>query len=245
MAEKKGATIVIKKKKGGHGHGHHGGAWKVAYADFVTAMMAFFLVMWLMGSDEETKAAIENYFNNPSSPVAWRPELQDQAAVPLGIMTGAGESVLRGDRGEVEEDLIERPRPVLQKETGKEGEIVSEGLVATEAILNADVIRFSVREDELFRPGSTSLLPTASERLKRIGVVSSRFRGRLSILGTYEEGDLDYELRLSRAVAVKEFLVSKRWASEEEVSTRINKDRSPASMFENAPRKLEFVFSKH
>jgi len=41
--------IIIIKKKGGHGHGHHGGAWKVAYADFVTAMMAFFLVMWLVG----------------------------------------------------------------------------------------------------------------------------------------------------------------------------------------------------
>src|SRR6201996_3886256 len=58
--------IIIKKKKGGHG-GHHGGAWKVAYADFVTAMMAFFLVMWLMGADEATKAAIEGYFKDPGS----------------------------------------------------------------------------------------------------------------------------------------------------------------------------------
>lgn len=66
MADNKGATIVIKKKKGGH-HGHHGGAWKVAYADFVTAMMAFFLVMWLMGADEETKAAIEQYFKTAGS----------------------------------------------------------------------------------------------------------------------------------------------------------------------------------
>jgi len=40
--------VIVVKKKGGHG-GHHGGAWKVAYADFVTAMMAFFLVMWLVG----------------------------------------------------------------------------------------------------------------------------------------------------------------------------------------------------
>ena len=63
MAEQ---PIIIKKiKKGGHG-GHHGGAWKIAYADFVTAMMAFFLLMWLLGStDEATKKGISEYFQNP------------------------------------------------------------------------------------------------------------------------------------------------------------------------------------
>src|ERR1700745_3514139 len=64
----KNAPIIIVRKSKGHGHGHHGGAWKVAYADFVTAMMAFFLVMWLMGADEETKKSIEGYFKNPGSP---------------------------------------------------------------------------------------------------------------------------------------------------------------------------------
>ncbi len=60
-------TIVIKKVKKG-GHGHHGGSWKVAFADFATAMMAFFLLMWLMGStSEEQKGAISEYFNNPSA----------------------------------------------------------------------------------------------------------------------------------------------------------------------------------
>lgn len=59
--------IVIRRvKKRGHG-GHHGGAWKVAYADFVTAMMAFFLVMWLIGAGtREQRAAISEYFKNPS-----------------------------------------------------------------------------------------------------------------------------------------------------------------------------------
>lgn len=63
MAEQ---PIIIKKiKKAGHG-GHHGGAWKIAYADFVTAMMAFFLLMWLLGStDEATKKGISEYFQNP------------------------------------------------------------------------------------------------------------------------------------------------------------------------------------
>src|ERR1700760_4233304 len=57
------AAVVIKRiKKGGHG-GHHGGAWKVAYADFVTAMMAFFLLMWLINTTTpEQKRGIADYF---------------------------------------------------------------------------------------------------------------------------------------------------------------------------------------
>ena len=58
--------IIIKKIKKKGGHGHHGGAWKLAYADFVTAMMAFFLLMWLLGStDEATKKGISEYFQDP------------------------------------------------------------------------------------------------------------------------------------------------------------------------------------
>ncbi len=59
--------FVIKRKKAGHG-GHHGGAWKVAYADFVTAMMALFIVLWLMSADEKVKEEISAFFNNPTGP---------------------------------------------------------------------------------------------------------------------------------------------------------------------------------
>ena len=60
----KAQPIIVIKKSGGHG-GHHGGAWKVAYADFVTAMMALFIVLWLMGSSEKVKVAVAGYFNDP------------------------------------------------------------------------------------------------------------------------------------------------------------------------------------
>ena len=61
------APIIIKRVKKG-GHAHHGGSWKVAFADFATAMMAFFLLMWLMeATTEEQKGAISEYFNNPSN----------------------------------------------------------------------------------------------------------------------------------------------------------------------------------
>ena len=55
--------IIVKRHNGGH-DGHHGGSWKIAYADFMTAMMAFFLVMWLINAaNPQTKAALASYFN--------------------------------------------------------------------------------------------------------------------------------------------------------------------------------------
>ncbi len=82
MAEESDAVrpiIVIRKRAGGHG-GHHGGAWKVAYADFVTAMMALFIVLWLMSADKEVQQEVSAYFNNPSGPG----KLTGTAAAGLG-----------------------------------------------------------------------------------------------------------------------------------------------------------------
>jgi chemotaxis protein MotB len=60
----KNEILIIKRHGGGHDDGHHGGAWKIAYADFMTAMMAFFLVMWLVNAaNEETKASVASFFN--------------------------------------------------------------------------------------------------------------------------------------------------------------------------------------
>ena len=56
---------IIVKKKAGHG-GHHGGAWKVAYADFVTAMMALFIVLWLLNSNKKIQEAVGGYFRDPT-----------------------------------------------------------------------------------------------------------------------------------------------------------------------------------
>ena len=56
---------IVKKKVGGHGH--HGGAWKVAYADFVTAMMALFIVLWIVGQSKQVKEYVANYFKDPGA----------------------------------------------------------------------------------------------------------------------------------------------------------------------------------
>ena len=74
--------IIVIKRKSGHG-GHHGGAWKVAYADFVTAMMSLFIVLWLMNSSDKVKKAVAGYFNDPRG-----------TGTMLGTtMTGTGETV--------------------------------------------------------------------------------------------------------------------------------------------------------
>ena len=76
------APVIIVRKKGRHsGGGHHGGAWKVAYADFVTAMMAFFLVMWLVSQSTETRASVAGYFRNPGA---------FKESSSMGILPGGG-----------------------------------------------------------------------------------------------------------------------------------------------------------
>ncbi|WP_022970787.1 flagellar motor protein MotB, partial [Xanthomonas maliensis] len=83
MAEGK-STVIIRRVKKVQGGGHHGGAWKVAFADFVTAMMAFFLVLWLMAATtKEQRAAISEYFRNPSP-------LSGKSHAPSPGMNGPG-----------------------------------------------------------------------------------------------------------------------------------------------------------
>ncbi|WP_424195650.1 flagellar motor protein MotB [Ampullimonas aquatilis] len=87
MADNKGeAPIIVKKIKKVSGGGHHGGAWKIAYADFVTAMMAFFLLMWLLGSTTKGDLqGISDYFNTPL-----------KVAMAGGSGSGDSSSVIQG-----------------------------------------------------------------------------------------------------------------------------------------------------
>ncbi|WP_108258924.1 flagellar motor protein MotB [Mangrovicoccus ximenensis] len=77
------APIIVKKKKIVGGHGHHGGAWKVAYADFVTAMMAFFLLMWLLNATtEKQRKGLADYFS---------------PTIPVNKVSGGGDGQFWGD----------------------------------------------------------------------------------------------------------------------------------------------------
>lgn len=84
MAEELRKPIIVKKIKKGGG-GHHGGAWKIAYADFVTAMMAFFLLMWLLGSTSKAqREGISEYFKTPL-----------KVALMGGTSVGASETLIK------------------------------------------------------------------------------------------------------------------------------------------------------
>ena len=240
MADKKASIVIKKVKKGGHG-GAHGGAWKVAYADFVTAMMCFFLVMWLMGADEVTKASIANYFNNPTSPEAWRPDLHDRDAIPLGNQTGAGESVLKGAEGEVPEDMVQRPSPVIERKPDTEGPTDSDGSLSKEELTAVETLTLSFHEDQLFAAEKPELSgPKHVATMKRVRKVALNFGGSLIIRGSYDENNKDdYEFQMGRLVSAKNHIVENRWMEESLIQISVRKLSDP-----RAPRKIEFTFMK-
>jgi chemotaxis protein MotB len=125
----KGGTIVLKRIEEG-GHGHHGGAWKVAYADFVTAMMAFFLLMWLLNATtEEQRRGIADFFN----PAQALSDSQSGMGLPFGGRTPHSVGQMASDTGAIR---IERgPRPT-QSDAEEEDEEVTPP-IATERNPNA------------------------------------------------------------------------------------------------------------
>jgi chemotaxis protein MotB len=87
------APVIIKRKKIIQGGGHHGGAWKVAYADFVTAMMAFFMLMWLLNATtEKQRKGLADYFN---------------PTIPINRVSGGGDGAFGGDSVHTEETLAQ------------------------------------------------------------------------------------------------------------------------------------------
>ncbi len=102
------APILIKKVKKGHGHGHHGGAWKVAYADFVTAMMAFFLLMWLINTTSpEQKRGIADYF----APASVSETTSGSGGILAGTALGEDGAKGAGSQAIIEELAPEAPDP--------------------------------------------------------------------------------------------------------------------------------------
>lgn len=121
MSDDTQQPIVIRRvNKGGHG-GHHGGAWKIAYADFVTAMMAFFLLLWLLGSTSEGDLkGIADFFQNPL-------KVAQQGGRGSGdsssIIPGGGEDLSRAV-GQVKRGDVEQQRRVINLEAARAQEAV-------------------------------------------------------------------------------------------------------------------------
>ena len=169
MSKEGKKIIIVKKKGGGHG-GHHGGAWKLAYADFVTAMMAFFMVLWLVGLDSETKKAVEGYFQNPignksgysggASPVA-------SGASPAQVSKAALKLIVRKVEEEQFRDFQKRIAARIDSNPALQGLKQS-----IEIIITKDGLRIELVEkgsgDDFFAPGSAELRPKAAEAITLI-----------------------------------------------------------------------------
>ena len=151
----KAQPIIVIKKKGGHG-GHHGGAWKVAYADFVTAMMSLFIVLWLMNSSEKVKKAVAGYFNDPRG-----------LSTLLGTtMTGTGESITAASS-----DNLQKLKDKLEQEikARKDLEKLSKQIEIT---VTAEGLRIELLEGKngtFYESGSAYLSPSGQELLALLG----------------------------------------------------------------------------
>ena len=221
-----GQPIIIKRKKHG-GHGHHGGAWKVAFADFMTAMMAFFLVMWLVGQKDDVREAVAGYFRDPGK-----------------FMRQGKSGMLKGSESPLK---LESAAPTLRPPTPKEGggpsarEVEQLTLVGKEILqqlekqpvfqrlrknmkvqLTSEGLRIILNESPdapaFFEPGSAKLLRKSAIILITIARELGKLENRIVIEGhtsSRPTGRKDYtnwELSADRANAARQLMeVSGLW----------------------------------
>jgi chemotaxis protein MotB len=196
---KKLQPIIVKRIKKG-GHGHHGGAWKIAYADFVTAMMAFFLLMWLLGSTTEgDKKGIADYFNSPLK----------VALLSSGSGAGDASHVVKGGGQD------------LTRTTGQ----VKRGEIEAKRDMTRDGLRIQIVDEQnrpMFASGSAVVQPYMRELLREIGVVLADVPNRLTLEGHTDAlpfaggaaGYSNWELSSDRANASRRELVAGGLADE-------------------------------
>lgn len=234
--EKSKSTIVIKRIKKG-GHGGHSAAWKIAYADFVTAMMAFFLLMWLLGSTTKGDLkGISDYFN---SPLQVAMSGGDGSGDATSVITGGGTDLTQS-AGQVkrganttrkrtpEKDL--QDQKVAEREAMRRLKSRMEAVIAISPRLSEfrDQIRIEITPDGLriqiiddfkrpmFALGSAQVQPYMREILHEIGQVLNEVDNKLALTGhtdsaQYAAGERSYsnwELSADRANASRRELIA-------------------------------------
>ena len=203
--DKKIQPIIVKRIRKG-GHGHHGGNWKIAYADFVTAMMAFFLLMWLLGST--TKGDLKGIADHFSTPL--------QVALLGGSGSGDGSSVVRGGgedltravgqvrRGEVDQTrasvdlhtLPEELRRISEEMAKRVRRRIEEAVERNPKLrelrgqvrmdVTADGLRIQIVDDQarpMFDSGSAVVKPYMKELLGEIGRVLNEVDAKITLTG--------------------------------------------------------------
>jgi len=204
-------TPIIVKKVKKH-EGHHGGAWKVAYADFVTAMMALFIVLWILGQEESTKEAVAHYFKDP-----------------LGI-SDKGKGLMPGSSQKPDKPIANNPAIFQELEIEKlksmGDKIIAELASDSSFAFMMDKIKVEITKEGLriemvessgdifFQVGTAELNKKAKEILIKIGNQLSKLPNGLAIEGhtdsrPYNNGKAGYtnfELSADRANAARRAL---------------------------------------
>jgi chemotaxis protein MotB len=199
MAAKPIQPIIVIKKKGGHG-GHHGGAWKVAYADFVTAMMSLFIVLWLMGSSEKVKKAVAGYFNDPKG-----------TGSLLGTtMTGTGVTV-----AQISDDQLQKLKEKIEAEikARKDLEKLSKQIEITITPEGLRIELIEGKDGTFYELGSAKLSASGQELLALLGEALKTLPNSLLIEGhtdatpyASDNGYSNWDLSADRANSARRLL---------------------------------------
>ncbi len=213
MAKGGARPIIIKRRKKA-AHQHHGGSWKVAYADFVTAMMAFFMVMWILGMDESTRKAVEGYFANPTGYKKGYGTGQSPVAIgstPVQMKDGKIRIIIRGAEQQAFQEAASRIRRGLEGKSEVLGSARFEVSV-TDQGLRIELIE-GAAEDRFFLTGSAQVKSAARMGLTIIAHELAGLRSRIVVEGhtdasTYGDstGYSNWELSADRANAARRVL---------------------------------------
>lgn len=234
MADKDERPIIIKKIKKG-GHGHHGGAWKVAYADFVTAMMAFFLLLWLLNATtEEQRSGIADFFtptvgiagamgigvDGGISPTEDGSKKSDKT--PPGIIFGAppsGEKIKDPEqekREEEEKSKMEKVEAEIKKEIEADKELgqFKENLLIERTPEGLKIQLIDQDDFSMFERGSSQLSEKAKILLEKLSAIIQKMPNRISITGHTDAARFgtstsygNWELSAERANSTRRFLM--------------------------------------
>ncbi len=205
MSDDSQRPIIVKRIKKG-AHGHHGGAWKIAYADFVTAMMAFFLLMWLLGST--TKADLQGISEFFKTPLKISLMGGSGAGDSTSVIKGGGSDITRADgqqkhgenaTGRKVSDLkaAEHELALRDKQVLKELKLKIEGAIAASPSLSqfqkqlliditTEGLRVQIVDEQnrpMFAIGSAMLQPYTRDIIHQIGRVINEVPNRISLSG--------------------------------------------------------------
>jgi chemotaxis protein MotB len=211
------APIIIKKVKKG-GHGHHGGAWKVAYADMVTALMALFIVLWILGQSDEIVQNVAGYFRDPvgfrkgGEPSVFKGGTDAGSPTVLDIATPVHDTSVVADH-DADNQWQERAKAIRSALARSDAFEAYEDQI--ELAMSPDGMRISLIESDnspLFQPGGTRLNPDARDLLLTLSGELRRLRHFISIDGhtdnaPYTRGGLsNWELSSGRAQEARRVL---------------------------------------